>query len=169
MFQTLSSPKKRRANSIIASLLLHVIALTLCLYRAPIFVKPSSLAWGQHGRSETLVYTAQAQLENQQVPKKRLLLPKAKPKPLPEIAKAPVEPPRATPGYPGFIAHPTAVIVPVSSDPEPPTPAAPACGAPLNGQRTAASVPPRPTWMHGAWPPTVATAARGARQRLGTP
>ena len=65
MFQTLSSPKKRRANSIIASLLLHVIALTLCLYRAPIFVKPSSLAWGQHGRSETLVYTAQAQLENQ--------------------------------------------------------------------------------------------------------
>ncbi|PYV57837.1 MAG: hypothetical protein DMG98_09720 [Acidobacteria bacterium] len=84
MFQTLSSPKKRRANSIIASLLLHVIALTLCLYRAPIFVKPSSLAWGQ-----------QAQLENQQVPKKRLLLPKAKPKPLPEIAKAPVEPPRA--------------------------------------------------------------------------
>ena len=54
MFQTLSSPKKRRANSIIASLLLHVIVLTLCLYRAPIFVKPSSLAWGQHGHSETL-------------------------------------------------------------------------------------------------------------------
>src|SRR5258706_15188320 len=104
MFQTLSSPKKRRANSIIASLLLHVIVLTLCLYRAPIFVKPSSLAWGQHGRSETLVYTAQAQFEKQPVPKKRLLLPKPKPKPLPEIAKAAVEPPR--PGTPvGSLYH----------------------------------------------------------------
>jgi TonB family protein len=94
MFRTLSSPTKRRANSIIASLLLHVIVLTLCLYRAPIFVKPSSLAWGQHGRSETLVYT-QAHFENQPVPKKRLLLAKSKPKPLPEIAKAAVESPRA--------------------------------------------------------------------------
>ena len=95
MFQTLSSPKKRRANSIIASLLLHAIVLTLCLYRAPIFVKPLSLAWGQHGQSETLVYTAQAHAENQPIPRKRLLLPKAKPKPLPEIAKASADPPRA--------------------------------------------------------------------------
>src|SRR5437660_10227010 len=95
MFQTLSSPKKRRANSIIASLLMHAIVLTLCFYRAPIFVKPSSLSWGQHGRSETLVYTAQAQLENQPVPKKRLLMPKSKSNPLPEIAQAPVDPPRA--------------------------------------------------------------------------
>ena len=95
MFQTLSSPKTRRVNAIIASLLLHAIVLTLCFYRAPIFVKPSSLAWGQHGRSETLVYTAQAQFEKQPVPKKRLVLPKAKPKPLPEIAKVPIESPRA--------------------------------------------------------------------------
>src|SRR6266513_4760305 len=95
MFQTLSFSKKRRANSIIASLLLHAIVLTLCFYRAPIFVKPSSLAWGQRGQSETLVYTAQAKFENQPIPKTRLLLPKPKPKPLPEIAKAPVESPRA--------------------------------------------------------------------------
>ena len=95
MFQTLLSPTKRRANSIIASLLMHAIVLTLCFYRAPIFVKPSSLAWGQRGQSETLVYTAQARFERQPVPKKRLLLPKSKPKPLPEIAKVPVEPPRA--------------------------------------------------------------------------
>jgi TonB family protein len=95
MFQTLASAKKRRAYSIVGSLLLHVIGLTLFLYRAPIFVKPSSVAWGHHGRSEALVYTAQLQFETQPVPKKRLLLPKTKPKPLPEIAQAPVEPPRS--------------------------------------------------------------------------
>jgi TonB family protein len=95
MFQTLSLPRKARAYSIIGSLLLHAIVLILCLYRAPIFVKPSSVGWGQHGRSEALVYTAQAQFERQPLPKKRLLVPNAKPKPLPEIAKAPVEPPRA--------------------------------------------------------------------------
>src|SRR5689334_4380227 len=94
MFQTLAAPTKRRATSIMASLLLHVIVLTLVLYRAPIFVKPSSVAWGQHGQSEILVYTAQAQFEKQPVPKKRLLLPKPKPKPLPEIAQAAVESPR---------------------------------------------------------------------------
>src|SRR5690348_11342511 len=95
MFQTLSRPRKARAYSIIGSLLLHAIVLILCLYHAPIFVKPSSVAWGQHGRSEALVYTAQAQFEPQPLPKKPLLVRKAKPKPLPEIAKAPVEPPRA--------------------------------------------------------------------------
>jgi TonB family protein len=95
MFQTLASPSKGRANSIIGSLLLHVIVLTLCLYRPPIFVKPSSVAWGQHGRSEALVYTPQAQFERQPVPKKLLVLLKAKHKPLPEIAKAAVELPRA--------------------------------------------------------------------------
>ena len=34
-------------------------------------MKPSSLAWGQHGRSETLVYTAQAQLEKAEAEYKR--------------------------------------------------------------------------------------------------
>jgi TonB family protein len=94
MFQTLGSPRKRRAQAIIGSLLFHVIVLTLWLYRPPIFVKPSSVAWGQHGRSEVLIYRAQAQ-EPTPLPKRRPLLPKTQPKPLPEIAKVPAESPRA--------------------------------------------------------------------------
>src|SRR5690348_9174684 len=63
MFQTLASPKKRPAISITGSLLLQLVLVFVFLYHPPIFVKPSSLASGQKGRSEALVYLAQARVE----------------------------------------------------------------------------------------------------------
>jgi TonB family protein len=96
MFQTLASPKKRPAVSITGSLLLQLIAVFVFLYHAPIFVKPSSVAWGQKGRSEALVYLAQARVEPA-TPAPKRLLPQLKPKRKspPQIVKSIPEPARA--------------------------------------------------------------------------
>ena len=47
---------RRRAVSLLASLLIHCGVLYLWLHRAPVFVKPSSVAWGQHGLTENVTY-----------------------------------------------------------------------------------------------------------------
>ena len=95
MFQTLSSPKRKPAYSIASSLVLEAVVLFVCGYHAPIFVKPSSVAWGQRGISETLVYNAPPQAQLHPPPKKTLPHLKTKPKPIPELAKNEVEPARA--------------------------------------------------------------------------
>src|SRR5438128_10280179 len=55
----LNTPKhgnSRSTLSLLASFLLHCLILFLWLHRTPVFVKPSSLAWGQRGQSDTVVY-----------------------------------------------------------------------------------------------------------------
>jgi len=99
MFQGLSSSNKGRACPILVSLLLEAVLLFVFVYHAPIFVTPSSVAWGQHGTSETLVYMAPPQAELRAAPKKVLLKPKKKPQEKVEQAKNEVEPPRAGTPY----------------------------------------------------------------------
>jgi hypothetical protein len=87
MFQTLSSPKSKPAYSIVGSLVLEAVVLFVCVYHAPIFVKPSSVAWGQRGISEILVYNAPPQAQLHPPPKKTLPHLKTKPKPIPELRR----------------------------------------------------------------------------------
>lgn len=99
MFQGLPSSSKRRTYSILASLLLEAVLLFVFVYRAPIFVTPSSVAWGQHGTSETLVYMAPPQAEFHPAAKKVLLKPKKKLQEKVEQAKNEVAPPRTGTPY----------------------------------------------------------------------
>ena len=99
MFEGLPSSGKRRSYSILASLLLEAVLLFVFVYHAPIFVTPSSVAWGQHGTSEALVYMAPPQAQVHPTPKKVLLKPKKKQQEKVEQAKAEVEVPRAGTPY----------------------------------------------------------------------
>ena len=99
MFQGLSSSNQRRSYSILASLLLQAVLLFVFVYHAPIFVTPSSVAWGQHGTSEALVYVTPAQAEFHPAPKKILLRAKKKQQDKVEQAKNEVEPPRTGTPY----------------------------------------------------------------------
>src|SRR5438552_445826 len=56
MFDIPGQGSRRSTFSLLASFLLHGLILFLWLDRAPIFVKPSFVAWGQHGQSDTLIY-----------------------------------------------------------------------------------------------------------------
>ncbi|MBV9340181.1 MAG: TonB family protein [Acidobacteria bacterium] len=49
-----------RKSSLFASFLAHFLLLYVCLNRTPVFIKPSTMAWGQHGRSDVLIYFPQA-------------------------------------------------------------------------------------------------------------
>ena len=95
MFQTLQSPNRRPASAIAGALLFEAALLFVFLYHAPIFVKPSSVAWGQQGKSGTLVYMEPVQSEFHPAPKKILPQIKTKLKPKVELAKNEVQPARA--------------------------------------------------------------------------
>ena len=69
----------RRSASLLISLLIHCGIVYLWLHRAPVFVKPSSVAWGQHGRSEELTYFPAPQ-EQKSAAKKTPVRFNAKPK-----------------------------------------------------------------------------------------
>jgi TonB family protein len=56
MFEDSQRRRSCRIAPIAASFLLHCLALVILWNRGPIFVKPSSVAWGQHGISESVVY-----------------------------------------------------------------------------------------------------------------
>jgi len=102
MFQGLPSSSKRRTYLILASLLLQVVLLFIFVYHAPIFVTPSSVAWGQHGSADTLVYMAPPQAQLHSSPKKLLLRAKQKTQEKQkkvELAKSEAEPPRAGTPY----------------------------------------------------------------------
>jgi TonB family protein len=58
MFQVLQSRKLGQHGWLLASFLLHIVLLCALLLHAPIFVKPSSVAWGQGGKSENVIYFA---------------------------------------------------------------------------------------------------------------
>jgi TonB family protein len=56
MFETFKPARKRRNTALVASFLVHCVIVYLWLNRAPIFVQPSSVAWGTHGNSENVIY-----------------------------------------------------------------------------------------------------------------
>ncbi len=59
MFEV-SKPRSRATQiSLLASFSVHCIVIFLWLNRPPIFVQPSSIAWGMRGNSENVVYLAQ--------------------------------------------------------------------------------------------------------------
>lgn len=92
----------------LASFLVHCVVLFLWLYRAPVFVKPSSVAWGEHGKAETLVYLQRSLTPPQRHSKRPILQLKAARKAQKEIAKNTVEVSRA--GIPeGSLYHGPAV------------------------------------------------------------
>jgi len=59
MFTVLQPDKRSRKPPVVASFALHCLVIYVLAHRAPIFVKPSSVAWGMHGKSEAIVYFAQ--------------------------------------------------------------------------------------------------------------
>jgi len=86
MFETPRPTKKNRNACLLASFALHCAVIYVLVNRAPIFVKPSSVAWGAHGKSEALVYFAQS-TQPQPMSKPLTLPAKAKPKPPKETPK----------------------------------------------------------------------------------
>jgi len=59
MFETRQPERKKRNASLLFSFVLHGAVIYVLVHRAPMFVKPSSVAWGMHGQSEAIVYFAQ--------------------------------------------------------------------------------------------------------------
>lgn len=86
MFKVPEPRNRNRNMSLMFSFVLHCTIIYVLAHRAPVFVKPSSVAWGMHGKSEAIVYFAQNITPESDA--KKLILPR-KPKP-----KAPQEAPR---------------------------------------------------------------------------
>ncbi len=64
MFQV-PKPRHRAARiSLLVSFFVHCAIVFVWLDRPPIFVQPSSVAWGMHGNSENLVYLPTAEEPN---------------------------------------------------------------------------------------------------------
>lgn len=59
MFDPLQPKRRKRNASQLVSFAIHGAIILALLSRAPIFVRPSSVAWGMHGQSEEIVYFAQ--------------------------------------------------------------------------------------------------------------
>jgi TonB family protein len=80
MFQIPQPASTRWRAALVASLLVHCLVVYLWLSRPPIFVQPSSVAWGIHGNSANLIYFPR--VAKQESPAKKLhFRPKAKQKP----------------------------------------------------------------------------------------
>jgi TonB family protein len=56
MFYFPEPRSRRRRVSLLASIFIHCCVVYLWLHRAPVFVKPSSVASGQHGQTENVTY-----------------------------------------------------------------------------------------------------------------
>jgi TonB family protein len=56
MFQIPQATSKRHNTALVVSLLVHCLVVYWWLNRAPLFVQPSSVAWGTHGNSADLIY-----------------------------------------------------------------------------------------------------------------
>jgi TonB family protein len=76
-------PRNRKRNqSLLASFLIHGAIVFLLVHRAPIFVRTSEVAWGQHGKSQELVYFPNAE-ERPVLKKEQIRLNKRTPTQLP--------------------------------------------------------------------------------------
>lgn len=81
-------PRNRATRiSLLVSFAVHCLAVALWLERVPLFVQPSSIAWGLHSNSENLVYFPTAAKPNR-TPKKLELQRKKKSKPVEQQAPA---------------------------------------------------------------------------------
>jgi TonB family protein len=94
MFETSKPGNGKRNLALLASLLLHCVVVFLWLHRAPLFVQPSSIAWGQHGQSHNIVYVAR-EIQSQPPTQKNLLPPKAEHKKAKAPDREPLESARA--------------------------------------------------------------------------
>src|SRR4029077_12273390 len=56
MFEIPQVRNRKHTVALLSSFVVHCAIVFLWLHRAPMFVRTSSVAWGQHGRSQALVY-----------------------------------------------------------------------------------------------------------------
>ena len=94
MFQFPQPANRRRRAALILSLSVHCVIVFLWLNRAPLFVQPSSVAWGIHGNSADLIYFPRV-AEPTKSAKKLHFRPKTKQKPAVEAPQPPTESARA--------------------------------------------------------------------------
>jgi TonB family protein len=80
MFETAQPANNRRNIALVVSLLVHCLVVYLWLNRAPLFVQPSSVAWGIHGNSADLIYFPRSAAHDASA-KKLHFRAKVKPKP----------------------------------------------------------------------------------------
>lgn len=86
-------PRNRKRNlALLASFLIHGVIVFFLVNRPPLFVRTSEVAWGQHGKSQELVYFPNAP-ERPVLKKEQIRLNKRKPTQLPmptpaELARA---------------------------------------------------------------------------------
>ncbi|HTM35656.1 MAG TPA: TonB family protein [Terriglobales bacterium] len=71
MFEVPQRRPLRRNLAPLLSFLVHAIAVFVWVHREPIFVKPSSVAWGREGVSGTLIYLPPRSVANNELPKLR--------------------------------------------------------------------------------------------------
>jgi TonB family protein len=94
MFETSQPASNRRKAALTVSLLVHCLVVYFWLNRSPLFVQPSSVAWGAHGNSASLIYFPRV-AEHESSSKKLHFRAKAKYKPAIEAPQQVVESARA--------------------------------------------------------------------------
>jgi protein TonB len=94
MFQIPQPNNNRKRMALAGSLIIHCVVVYLWLNRAPIFIQPSSVAWGVHGNSANLIYFPRV-AEPTNTAKKLHFRAKTKQKPTVETPQPTVESARA--------------------------------------------------------------------------
>jgi TonB family protein len=94
MFDIPQRANNRRKATILVSFVAHCLVVYLWLNRAPIFVQPSSVAWGAHGNSANLIYFPRV-AEPETSAKKLHFRAKSKHKPVIEAPQQAIESARA--------------------------------------------------------------------------
>ena len=94
MFQLPQPANGRRRAALVISLLIHCVIVYLWLNRAPMFIQPSSVAWGIHGNSPNLIYFPRV-AEPTKIAKQLHFRPKTKQKPAVEAPQQLAESARA--------------------------------------------------------------------------
>jgi TonB family protein len=94
MFQIPQPKNNRKRMALAVSLMAHCMVVYLWLNRAPLFIQPSSVAWGIHGNSANLIYFPKV-TEPTKTAKKLHFRPKTKQKPAIEAPQQSVESARA--------------------------------------------------------------------------
>jgi TonB family protein len=94
MFQIPQPANRRRRAALVFSLIVHCVVVLLWLTRAPMFIQPSSVAWGLHRNSANLIYFPRI-AEPTETAKKLHFRPKTRPKPAVEALQQPAESARA--------------------------------------------------------------------------
>jgi protein TonB len=94
MFQIPQPKNTAKRIALTVSLVAHCLIIYLWLNRAPLFIQPSSVAWGIHGNSANLIYFPRVAAPSTTAKKLRFR-PKTKHKPAVETPQPPVESARA--------------------------------------------------------------------------